>query len=306
MTTQPLLSLSCHGDWSLRSAEPHLGKSIQCPAVVPGCVHTDLLAVHAFPDPWFRDQEKDLRFVETLGWVYSRTIDVPAELLEREHVTLVCEGLDTLATVRINGQTVGSADNMFRTWRFDVKRVLRAGHNELEVAFDSPLPLMKQRQAQRPLPAWNRFHADYAGKSYVRKMACAFGWDWGLMAPTAGLWKPMALVGFDTRLADVRITQRHTANAVTLDLQAHTQASAAHANTTRVRWSLSLDNQTIATIEAPVAQHSARASMPICSSDQARVSGSSSGATSRMPARSRICSASSQCDRARSAEPASA
>ncbi len=195
-------------------------------ATVPGCVHTDLLAADAIPDPWYRDQEKDIHWVWERDWVYRRQLDVPAELLDRQRVELVCDGLDTLAEVRVNGTLVGEADNMHRRWRFDVKAALRAGANELEVRFTSPAELMKRRDAERRLPAWNVFSEDFHGKSYVRKMACAFGWDWGLMAPTAGIWRSMSVVGRDGWVDDLRITQDHEADGVSLGLAAEAGGAA--------------------------------------------------------------------------------
>ncbi len=243
------IALPCNGEWSLQQAD---GSGPTHSAVVPGCVHTDLLKVGVIPDPWFGDNEKDVHWVCLKDWAYQRDIDVPAALLQRRSVELICDGLDTLATVFINGTEVGRADNMFRTWRFDVKRHLRAGTNTLRVVFTSPIPLMKQLDAQRRLPGWNLFHHDFAGKSYVRKMACAFGWDWGLMAPTAGIWRSMTLLGRDAQIEDLRIKQHHAQDAVTLDLDIALIGDAA-----QVRFDLSLNGETVAETTAAISRGTA-------------------------------------------------
>ena len=232
-----MLDLSLNGPWRLSRTDG----SHACDATVPGCVHTDLMAVDVIPDLWYRDNEKDIHWVCHEDWMYERSFEVTTEFIGHDSVVLRCEGLDTLATVSINGEEVGGADNMFRVWEYDVKPHLREGENIITVRFDSPIPLMKRRDEERRLPGWNLFHEDFRGKSYVRKMACGFGWDWGPMAPTAGIWKPITLLGRDGRIDDLRITQRHGDGAVSLDVG--TQASGRGES---LRITISRDQQTVA------------------------------------------------------------
>lgn len=198
------------GSWQLRDHDGEF--SLQ--ASVPGCVHTDLLAAEIIPDLWYRNNEKDVHWVDQRGWVYERRFDCPAEIQNTARQFLRFEGLDTLATVLLNGEEVGRADNMHRTWEFDVSGKLSAEGNVVQVNFYSPTPLMQEGTNKRHLPCWNLFHIDYAGKSYVRKMACAFGWDWGPMAPTMGMWRPCHILGVDSRIMDVRVNQEHNADNV--------------------------------------------------------------------------------------------
>ncbi|MGC9450789.1 MAG: beta-mannosidase [Oceanipulchritudo sp.] len=215
-STHPLISTDLGGSWQLRdSMSEH-----SLPATVPGCVHTDLLAAGKIPDPWYRDNEKDIHWVAHRDWIYEREFEVDAELLSRRHVLLRFEGLDTFCTVELNGSVVLEADNMHRTWEVGIKDKLRQGDNVLRLTFHSPLPYMKQRDSERRLPGWNVFHESFYGKSYVRKMACAFGWDWGLMAPTAGIWRSVRLLGFDARIEGVKISQRRKDAKIYLGLSA--------------------------------------------------------------------------------------
>ena len=201
--------LNLDGNWTLR--ESTTGDDT-LPATVPGCVHTDLLAAGKIPDPWYRDNEKEIHWVAHRDWVYETCFNVAADVLERKHVVLRFEGLDTFCTVEVNGTTVLEADNMHRTWEIEVKAQLREGKNHLRLTFKSPIPYMKERDAQRRLWGWNIFHEDFRGKSYIRKMACAFGWDWGLMAPTAGVWRPARLLAYDARIKDVYLAQSRPAS----------------------------------------------------------------------------------------------
>ena len=79
-------------------------------------------------------------------WTYKRSFDVPDDVLKNGRVLLRCEGLDTLAGIKINGQQVGEANNMFRTWEFDVKSILQSGSNEIEILFRSPFPVMEGKE----------------------------------------------------------------------------------------------------------------------------------------------------------------
>ncbi|MFW5841263.1 MAG: glycoside hydrolase family 2 protein, partial [Planctomycetota bacterium] len=214
----PLESLTvlCDGAWQLRRTDQ---SDPPVPAVVPGCVHTDLQAAGILEDLWYRDNEKDFHWVFQADWTYTRMLEIPDGLLERRRVELVCHGLDTLATVYLNDVELGRCDNMFRTWRFDVQEHLRPGANELRVEFASPLATMQAGDAQRHRAGWNIYHPDFFGRSYVRKMGCAFGWDWGPMAPTVGIWRSMELVASDAAIDDIRIRQDHGDKQVNLNAQ---------------------------------------------------------------------------------------
>ncbi|HEY5914316.1 MAG TPA: glycoside hydrolase family 2 protein [Verrucomicrobiae bacterium] len=207
------------------------------PATVPGCIHTDLLATEKIPDPYYRDNEQAVQWVGETNWIFRRAFQVPASFLKHDRGLLRCEGLDTLAVVRLNGQEVGRADNMFRLWEFDARSALKPGDNTIDVVFSSPLPYMKERQAKRVLYEWAG-QLEPKGRAWVRKEPCNFGWDWGPVLITCGIWRDISLVAFDmARLADVLILQDHSAKGrVSLEIQlaAETTQAAPLAGTARV------------------------------------------------------------------------
>ncbi len=63
----------------------------------------------------------------------------PAARRRGQDWDLVCEGLDTLATVWVNGQEIGRAANMLIGHRFAVTAALRPGRNRITVRFGSAL-----------------------------------------------------------------------------------------------------------------------------------------------------------------------
>src|SRR5882724_483861 len=121
--------------WQFRE----LGKDTWYSASVPGCVHTDLLKNKLIDDPFYRDNEQKLQWIGKTDWEYQTSFTIKPELLRREHLELVFEGLDTYANVFLNDQQLLDADNMFRTWRVDCKPALKSGLNTLRIRFRSPI-----------------------------------------------------------------------------------------------------------------------------------------------------------------------
>lgn len=191
---------SLGGAWQFRQAGTHEW----LPASVPGGVHTDLLALDKIPDPFVGDNELRVMWVAESDWEYRRTFSVDAALLEQPNLHLVCDGLDTVADVYLNGVYLGHAENMFRRWAWDVKPHLKAGENEVRIYFTSPVRFVTEKQAQLPLTGGG----DIPGGPHLRKAACQWGWDWGPKLPPISIWKDIRLEGFAARLADVHLRQR--------------------------------------------------------------------------------------------------
>ncbi len=161
------------------------------PATVPGVVHTDLMAAGLIPDPCVGRNEHDLRFLGDQTWIYSTTLhlDPDSPALTEEFTDLVFEGLDTVASVSVNGTVVGHTANQHRSYRFPVHEHLHPHDNEVSVRFTPALEYAQgviDSLGERP-------HVETAPYNMVRKMACNFGWDWGPRLVTAGIWKPVRL-----------------------------------------------------------------------------------------------------------------
>ena len=183
----PLVRTSLNAGWQFRQAD----KTDWHDATVPGCVHTDLLANKLIEDPFYRDNEKSLQWIGKTDWEYQTTFNVSGDTLRRQNVEIVFYGLDTYANVFLNDKPILNADNMFRTWRVDVKRPLKTGQISLRIVFRSPineiLPIMAKLDYE--LPAVN----DQGEKTspYTRKAPYHYGWDWGPRFVTSGVWKPV-------------------------------------------------------------------------------------------------------------------
>lgn len=191
------------GAWRMREADSETWHS----AHVPGSVYADLMADGTMPDPFWRENELDAFERMKKDYVYQRAFTVTEAQLAHAHVELVCEGLDTLAHVSLNGREIAFADNMHITWVWDVKEQLHAGENTLEIRFDSPILYCAKRAEEAP--GWESSDAT-PGFRHLRKAHCMFGWDWGPRLPDAGIWRPIFLRTWDTaRLENALMLQAH-------------------------------------------------------------------------------------------------
>ena len=200
------------------------------PATVPGDVHLDLLANKKIPDPFFRDNESKLQWIEKESWEYRLNFDATPAMMARSNVDLVFDGLDAAAQVYLNGALVLNADNMFRVWRVPVKGHIHAGTNLLRVVFPSPIKAAEEAAASDAF----RLRSKTEDKTYIRKAAFEYGWDWGPRFVTSGIWRPVRLEAWDKiRIADFAIRQRDVSKDVA-HLDAEVEVEAASAGPARV------------------------------------------------------------------------
>ncbi len=206
MKAQAVESTLVHDGWTVEpAAGPLVPRNVAeagpVPATVPGCVHTDLLAAGLIADPFVGTNEKAQEWIGSTSWRYRTEFARPAS--DAEHLDLVFEGLDTIATVLLNGAEILRSRNQHRSFRVPIVDRLVDGPNRLEVVFDAPVP-----EADRAsLELGYRPHVNHHPYNSIRKMACSFGWDWGLDTATSGIWRPVRLEAWSTaRIAELVVT----------------------------------------------------------------------------------------------------
>ncbi|MBE7091242.1 MAG: glycoside hydrolase family 2 protein [Clostridiales bacterium] len=195
---------SLNGKWEINSNTYHtVGE-------VPGSVYSALLDNGLMDDPFYRDNEKTALAVMDEEFVFSKTFTYhkPSDC-----ILLVCEGIDTLCDLYLNGKKVAHLENMHRAYEFDVTEYLVDGENTIKAVFPPYDAYIKEKTKEKCLP--NGSSASMVGFGYVRKAFYMSGWDWGPMLPDAGIWKDIYLIdGTLPRITDVRITQRHEGEKV--------------------------------------------------------------------------------------------
>ncbi len=221
---------SLNGDWQFRqtSGDAHAGTNDWHAATVPGVVQTDLLANHLIPHPFYRDDEAKLQWIGLAGWEYQRTFTLTPQQLQQKHADLVFHGLDTFAKVFVNDQQVLAADNMFRTWRVDVRAKLHAGSNTIRLEFSSPLlaVLQQVKLEKYPLPdaGGSPFDRPFgvSTSNYVRKAPYNYGWDWGPRFVTEGIWRPVEIEFWDAARIDSVYVRQLDVSAASANLSVET------------------------------------------------------------------------------------
>ncbi len=192
-----------HDGWQLTSTTSEVPGNIRgrtVPATVPGSTHLDLLASGLITNPFLDQAEAELTWMHRADWRYSSTF-LSSAPKPGQRADLVFDGLDTVATVELNGHVLGHTANMHRGYRFDVREFLADGANDLTVSFSSALAHAEKAEAA----LGQRAHVNQHPFNMIRKMACSFGWDWGPDLQTAGIWRPVRLERWHTaRLAQVR------------------------------------------------------------------------------------------------------
>src|SRR5882757_194672 len=229
--------------WQFRAVGPatsdYSGIDQWHPATVPGVVQTDLHHAWLIPDPFFGDNEKRLQWIGLTDWEYQTTLNADAAMLRQKHIELVFEGLDTFADVTLNGQPILKSDNQFREWRADIKGKLKPGANLLHILFHSPVKTVTPTVAALPylLPGsgyepLDRAKGIYPIGHYMRKAPYNFGWDWGPVFITSGIWRPVRIDTWnEARIERINIDQHSVDKAramltAEIDVQADTKIQA--------------------------------------------------------------------------------
>jgi beta-mannosidase len=169
------------------------------PATVPGLIHTDLVRAGLIADPFDGDNEAAQQWIGDTAWRYATRFEWHDDGSARHD--LVAYGLDTVATVTLNGHEIARTENQHRSYRWDVRGILVDGVNELVIDFAAPVAEVRAR-AERygTLPRVN--HHEY---NQLRKTASHFGWDWGIDVAGSGIWRPIGIDSWSgVRIASVR------------------------------------------------------------------------------------------------------
>lgn len=151
-------------------------KPYTVPAIIPGCVHTDLKRAGLIDDYFYRDNAEKIRWIENCDATYSKSFDVD----EVDHTEyLLFTGLDCYCDIYLNNMKIGSGDDMFTPYEFSTGNVLKVGTNLLEVKFRSPIKEVAYKPKLEGAFTTERLH--------TRREQCTYGWDWVTRFVTMGI-----------------------------------------------------------------------------------------------------------------------
>lgn len=187
-----------NSDWAFKNVKDTTWQSAQ----VPGEVHSDLFRNGKIENPFVANNELDLQWISAEDWEYKTNFKVDEETLLKKHLELDFKGLDTYATVFLNGKNILKTNNAFREFIVDVKPLLKA-ENELRIVFESTIKAETTEKEKLPykLPAGDRI--------FTRKPQFHYGWDWGPVLTSSGVSRPIYLRSWnDFKIKDIYYNQK--------------------------------------------------------------------------------------------------
>ncbi|ESP02847.1 hypothetical protein LOTGIDRAFT_111202, partial [Lottia gigantea] len=173
---------------------------------VPGDVYTSLIQSRIIEDPYRRDNDVVYRPYAYYGYTYNRKFTAPFPITVSEadfkstKIELVCDGLDTFSDIMVNGVLVGSSDNMFIKYRYNIKHVIKPGINNITISFQSAVitaeALYNKSTYHIPSICPDAYHG-FCHYNFIRKMEYSFSWDWGPAIPNQGIWRNIYVECYD-------------------------------------------------------------------------------------------------------------
>lgn len=187
-------------NWILQveTENPYLNSQISFSANVPGDITDDLYQAGIIADPYYGMNHNDLTWISGQDFTYICKFDAEEAILSQEEVLLSLNGVNLLSSVYLNGQLLGETKNMFIKYTYEVKALLKACDNVLEVKFRSTVKAMEDIDCTDYISIFNK------PRIFLRTAQCGFGWDWMPNIPSYGISGEVTLEGVSaTRIEDV-------------------------------------------------------------------------------------------------------
>lgn len=197
--------LCLNGEWQFRQC----GHQEWLTAQVPGCNFTDLLRNQQINDPFYRNEESQLQWIEKYDWEYAKSFHVSESMYKGQELALTLAGLDTYSDVYLNDVLVLQSNNMFVGHKILCKQYLCLGENTVKIIFRSPINEVMPRFQDNGFtyPAEND-KSEERLSVFTRKAPYHYGWDWGPRFVTSGIWRNVYLETVnEISIADVYVQQ---------------------------------------------------------------------------------------------------
>lgn len=185
----------------------HKEKGLKLSTEVPGSVYETLIENNIIEDPFYGSNEHKMGWIYESDWEYHLLFDVDYKFLEHRNISLRFNGIDTFSEIWLNEEFLGSTDNMFVYYEFEVSSKLKQKENFLKIIIKSPTKVAEEEIKKHGVNL-NTGSEYLPGAPYLRKAQYSFGWDWGPKLPDIAIWKPVELIGHDgMRIDSVLIDQ---------------------------------------------------------------------------------------------------
>jgi len=183
--------ISLDGIWQLINKD----RAINITTDVPSSVFETLIEQEIIQDPFYGVNEHSIKWVYESDWYYEKEFEINTDFLAHKNIMIRFKGIDTIGEIYLNDKLIGSSNDMFISYEFDVKSELKVGINILEVIIKSPTLYTRNEMKKHKIELHNRM--GLKGIPYLRKAQYSFGWDWGPKIPDIGIWQTVEIYGYD-------------------------------------------------------------------------------------------------------------
>lgn len=197
---------------------PELAQAEWFDAVVPGALQYDLIRHDRLSNPYASSKAvQDAEWVHQCDWVYRLNFRLAADCKESSELFLELDGIDTFAELWLNGVSLGSTANAYRSYRLPIDRaLLRDEGNELVVHMKA-----HKRMVEHMVPeAKKRLGESFKYKALIRRYQRSFFAGSSLLnlggeVLGIGLYMPLRIVAEPKkRIEDVHFKVRDVATDV--------------------------------------------------------------------------------------------
>ncbi len=187
---------SLNGEWALKGAK------VECKTIIPGDFHSSLEKNGIISNPFEGFNEQNQLWVGQTDWTIYRNFEISCKDDNAFYILELCQA-DTFFNVFINDILIGSGQNEFARYRFDISKSLKAGNNEIKIVFDSPenKAIELSKKLEYPIP-YSQFDVCSPHRNLVRKCQCNGGWDWGPCVMVSGIYSDINIFKTKTGIFD--------------------------------------------------------------------------------------------------------
>ena len=195
---------------------------------VPGDVISDALDARLIADPYYDLQSRAAEWTSERDWVYRKVFIAPAGF-QGQTVRLRFDGVDSTCHVYLNGEFLGTHDNMFVPFEFDVTALLRNDQPNTLLVVVEHMPPVEAVQGQ----------IGWSGRARVWKSRFAYDWDWCTRLVPIGIWQSVMLTATSAvYLEDVWVRQQVYTESAVVEVQTRVRTHQPAATASRVRLQL--------------------------------------------------------------------
>ena len=214
LMSQNINKISLNDNWNFKPSSSNsspnkddLGQKMSADgynANLPNSILNVLFDNGVIGDPFYRDNEVKLQWLENSSWTFEKKFDADSKMMSEKNIDLVLNGVDTYADVFLNDILLLKANNNFRTWRVSVNNLLKPKDNLLHIEFKSPIVKESFLNANSTV--------EYPGnpdntRMFTRKAGFHYGWDWGPRLVTAALGDVILEMWDQFKLEDINLKQ---------------------------------------------------------------------------------------------------